>query len=87
MPVAHSAAKFERWRENIGGIVEKVSAHLPHDRNDRTFGRPFTHRRWPLKAVTGDGERYRAVELELVPDAIREFMDTLRREKRVAVAR
>jgi hypothetical protein len=67
--------------------VEKVNVPLPHDRNDRTFGRPFTRMRWPLKAVTGDGEHYRALELEIVPDVIREFMNTLRGQNRVAVAR
>jgi hypothetical protein len=65
--------------------VEKVNVPLPHDRNDRMFGRPYTRGRWPLKAVTGDGEPNRALELEIVPDAIREFMTTRRRENRVAV--
>jgi hypothetical protein len=51
------------------------------------FGRPFTRSGWPLKTVTGDGEHYRALELEIVPDAIREFMNTRRRENRGAVAR
>jgi hypothetical protein len=51
------------------------------------FGRPYTRGRWPLKAVTGDGEPNRALELEIVPDAIREFMNTRRRENRGAVAR
>ena len=67
--------------------MEKVSTHLPRDRNDRTFGHPFTRRRWPLKAVTADGEHHRALELEMVPDAIREFMSTRRRGKRVVAAR
>ena len=67
--------------------MEKVNVPLPHDRNDRMFGRPYTCGRWPLKAVTGDGEPNRALELEIVPDAIREFMNTRRRENRGAVAR
>ena len=67
--------------------MEKVNVLLPHDRNDRMFGRPYTRGRWPLKAVTGYGEPNRALELEIVPDAIREFMNTRRRENRVAVAR
>ena len=67
--------------------MEKVNVPLPHDRNDRMFGRPYTRGRWLLIAVTGNGERYRAIELEIVPDAIREFMNTRRRENRGAVAR
>jgi hypothetical protein len=67
--------------------VEKVNVPLPHDRNDRMSGRPYTRGRWLLIAVTGDGEPNRAIELEIVPDAIREFMNTRRRENRGAVAR
>jgi hypothetical protein len=57
----------------------KANAQVLNDRNG--FGapaRPFTHRRWALKPIPGDSERYRATELELLPDAIREFIDTRR---------
>jgi hypothetical protein len=56
--------------------VEKVNVLPPHDRNDSKFGRALTRRRWPLKSVAGGGEGFRAVDLELVPDAIREFIGT-----------
>ena len=41
----------------------------------------------PLKAVAGDGEHCCALELEIVPDAIRDFMNNRRRGNRGAVAR
>jgi hypothetical protein len=68
----------------------KANAQVLKGRNGfSALGRPSTHPRWALKPIPGDSERYRAIELELVPDAIREFIETRRVDpkKRVELAR
>jgi len=82
--------KIAMRSENTGGIVAKGNAHLLNDRNVISApGHSFARRRLSLKRVPGDSERYRAVGLEIVPDAIREFIDTLRvdAKRRVSIAR
>jgi hypothetical protein len=89
MPVAIRRRKDCDAHEYTGGIVAKGNEQHLNDLGDvRTPGRVFTCRR-SLPPVPGDSERYRAVELEIVPDAIREFIDIRRADagKRAGLAR
>jgi hypothetical protein len=70
--------------------VTKGNEQILNRRNgNNALGRPLTRRRLSLEPVPGDTERYRTVDLEIVPDAIREFIDTRRVDarKRVELAR
>jgi len=71
-------------------VVTKGNEQILNRRNgNNALGRPLTRRRLSLEPVPGDTERYRTVDLEIVPDAIREFIDTRRVDarKRVELAR
>jgi hypothetical protein len=70
-----------------GGFMAKTHAHRPHDRERiAALGLPFSRRRWALEPIAGDGEHYRAVGLDIVPDAIREFMRAHRADPKKQVS-